>query len=158
MSKEGDNDSNMLKMLKAKYPEKYYDFPSNIGKKWNESEEQKLLEELAENLDIETIAKSHNRSIGGINARCKEIAYKLHLQNIPIENIILQTRLDENNIKEIIEKKQQSKKKITVEVKKLDNQQIDNTNTINNDICEIKKDLCEIKQMLKEILNQKTTV
>jgi hypothetical protein len=55
-------------------PEKEY--PSNMGQKWTDEEETLLLKELNENVDIETISQTHNRTTGGINSRRREIAYK----------------------------------------------------------------------------------
>jgi hypothetical protein len=73
-------------MLKSQNPDKEY--PSNIGVKWFEDEETILLEELNKNMDIEIIAQNHNRTIGGINSRRREIANKMYLKNISIYNII----------------------------------------------------------------------
>lgn len=64
------------------------EYPSNMGQKWDDEEENLLLEELNNNLDIGIIAQKHDRTIGGINSRRKEIAYKMYLQNISTEEII----------------------------------------------------------------------
>jgi len=77
-------------------------YPSNMGQKWSDEEEILLLEELNNNIDIEIIAQKHNRTIGGINSRRKEIAYKMYLKNVSIEEIIRQTKLDNNSIEETI--------------------------------------------------------
>ena len=69
----------MLQRLKSKNPDKEY--PSNTGQKWTEEEEKILIEELNKNIDIELIAKTHNRTTGGIQARRKEIAYKMYRNN-----------------------------------------------------------------------------
>ena len=91
-------------MLKIKYPDKEY--PSNLGQKWTDNEENILLEELNTNIDINIIAQNHNRTTGGINSRCREIAYKLYLKKVPMEEIIKNTKLSEDIIKQTIEKKQ----------------------------------------------------
>ena len=72
-------ESSMLKRLKSQNPNKNY--PSNTGQKWTDEEESLLLEELSKGIDIEIIAQSHKRTIGGINSRRREIAYKLHVKN-----------------------------------------------------------------------------
>ena len=69
---------------------------SNRGQKWTNQEETLLLEEISKNMDIELIAQSHNRTVGGINARRREIAYKLYKNDIPVEEIIVKTKLDKN--------------------------------------------------------------
>jgi len=56
------------------------EYPSNMGQKWNDEEEKLLLQELNDNIDIEIIAQKHNRTIGGINSRRREIAYKMYLK------------------------------------------------------------------------------
>jgi len=72
-------DSTMLKNLKYQNLDK--DYTSNVGQKWNDEEETLLIDELDKNIDIDTIAKNHNRTTYGINTRCKYISYKMHLQN-----------------------------------------------------------------------------
>ena len=56
------------------------EYPSNMGQKWSDDEETLLLEELNNNIDIEKIAQKHSRTIGGINSRRQEIAYKMYLK------------------------------------------------------------------------------
>ena len=68
--------------MKIQNPDK--DYPSAMGQKWTDEEEASLLEELTR-IDIETIAQLYNRTIGGINSRRREIAYKMYLKNIPME-------------------------------------------------------------------------
>lgn len=75
---------------------------SNVGKKWTDEEEAILLEELNNNVEMEIIANSHNRNIGGINARCKLIAYKMYNNNISMEEICNITKLHEGEIIEFI--------------------------------------------------------
>jgi hypothetical protein len=134
--------SSMLKMLKSQNPDKEY--PSNLGQKWTEEEETLLLEELNNDMEIELIAKSHNRTVGGINARRREIAYRLHFSNIPINEITVKTKLDEDQIKEIISRKQNRKGKQMTENKK--------PFSIESEIDEIKRDIKEIKTTMKELV------
>ncbi len=135
-------DSPMLKMLKSQNPDKEY--PSNIGLKWFEDEETILLEELNKNTDIEIIAQNHNRTIGGINSRRREIAYKMYLKNISIEEIIEKTKLDEECIKQIIDKrKNYNSKKITYTKKPI---------SLESEIAEMKNDIKELKITIQKIL------
>ena len=55
------------------------EYPSKMGQKWSDEEEKILLEELNNNIDIEIIAQKHERTLGGINSRRQEIAYKMYL-------------------------------------------------------------------------------
>lgn len=143
-------ESPMLKMLKSKNPDKEY--PSNIGKKWNDDEEKILLEELNKNIDIELIAKTHNRSIGGINCRRKEIAYKLHCTNVSIEKIIEITKLDRFQILETIKKRENNTKNCNV-IKKTET-----TFALENEIYEMKNDIKELKNTIKELVEMMKAV
>jgi len=134
----------MLKMLKSKYPDKEY--PSNTGKKWSDEEETLLLEKLSNNIDTEQIAQSHDRTVGGINARRREIAYKLYINNTSMEEIILKTKLDENQIVETIKRRNNNPKqcKSVTEIKK--------PVLIKSEIDEIKNDINELKNTIKELI------
>ena len=125
------------------------EYPSNMGQKWSDEEETLLLEELNNNIDIEIIAQKHNRTIGGINSRRQEIAYKMYLKNVSIEKIINQTKLDYNFIEQIIQKKQ------TIIQKKIKTKEVDNVFiSINkNDYTELKDDVKNIKNDIKLIKN-----
>ena len=81
-------------MLK-KLQESGKDYPKNIGKLWSKDEEKLLLQELSENIDIEQIAINHERTSGGIISRINDIAYKMYIDNISMDEIIEKTKLDE---------------------------------------------------------------
>ena len=145
-------DSPMLKMIKSQNPDKEY--PSNFCKRWCDEEETTLLDALNKNIDIEIIAQNHNRTKGGINARCQHVAYKMYLKNISIEKIIEKTKLDEKCIKKIIENKknytlttiQKTKKPLSLEseVSELKNENNELKNTI-KELIEIMKAVYEFK-------------
>ena len=143
-------ESSMLKMLKSKNPDKEY--PSNIGQKWTNEEEKLLLEELSKNIDIKIIAQSHNRTIGGINARRSRIAYKLYSNNISMEEIILKTKLGENQIIETIKNLQSNPRiyKSVIEIKK--------PFSIESEIGEIKNDIKELKNTIKELVEMMNAI
>ena len=150
------HDKKYWDMVKISNEDKEY--PSNMGQKWSNEEETLLLEELNNNLDIGVIAQKHDRTIGGINSRRKEIAYKMHLKNISTEEIIKQTKLDYDSIKQTIEKKQQMEKRQPTEKQttgKLKTTQIDNILiSINkNDYVNLQNDVKIIKNDIKEIKN-----
>ena len=80
------------------------EYPFNMRQKRNDDEEILLLEELNNNINIEMIAQKHDGTIRGINLRRREIAYKMYLKNVFIEEIIRQTKLDDNSIEKTIKK------------------------------------------------------
>jgi hypothetical protein len=125
------------------------EYPSNMGQKWSDEEEILLLEELYNNIDIETIAQKHNRTIGGIESRRKEIAYKLYLKKMSTEEIIKKTKLDYDIIKQTIEKRQKNNSKR--QTKEIDNVFI----SINkNDYTELQNDVKKMKIDVNEINNK----
>ena len=152
-------ESPMLKMIKSKNPDKEYH--SNVGQRWTDDEEILLLEELSKNIDIKLIAQSHNRTIGGMNARRRLIAYKLYDNNIPMEEIMLKTKLAEYQIRETI-KKQKNKHTKCKSVTEIKHQfSIENEiNEMKNDIKEVKNTMKELVEMMKEMsqLNTETCV
>ena len=137
------------------------EYPSNMGQKWNEEEKALLLQELNDNIDIETKAQKHNRTLGGINSRRREIAYKMYLKNVSIDEIIRQTKLDNNSIEETIKKKQNNNSK-KIKTKEVDNVFIsinkDNYIELQNDIKNMKDDIKQIKNTLKELVEMITEV
>jgi hypothetical protein len=143
-------ESPMLKMLKSQNPDKEY--PSNMGKKWTDEEETLLLEELSKNIDIQVIAQRHNRTTGGINAKRREIAYKLYSNNNSMEEIMLKTKLDEDEIIETIKRRQNNPKKCksVTEIKK--------PFSIESEIDEIKNDIKELKNTINELVEMMKAV
>ncbi len=118
----------------------------NVGNKWTELEEMLLIDELSENKSIDDIAKNHSRTVCGIKARCKDIAYKLYRQNRPIEEITMTTKLSETDIIKHIKERQYNSKMLLD--KKPQNIQIDD---MKNDINEIKKSLKKLFNMIQAI-------
>ena len=130
------------------------EYPSNMGEKWSDEEEILLLDELNNNIDIEIIAQKHSRTIGGINSRRREIAYKMHLKNISTEEIFKQTKLDYDCIKQTIEKKHNNNNNNN-NSKKIKTKEIDNVFiSINkNDYIELQHDVKSMKNDIKQIKN-----
>jgi hypothetical protein len=169
----------MLKMLKSQNPEVKY--PENMGQKWTDKEEEELLQQIKENMDIENISIIHKRTIGGITARLGEIAYKMYLKKSNIDDIIEKTKLNEDYIRQIIDKKENynpkkiikndvkendTKEKIIIkkgnESKKIiikkgnDNNQSEYS--IENEIVEIKKDIKFIKKSINELVDMMKSI
>ena len=137
-------DSPMLQSLKMENPDKEY--PSNIGLTWFEDEETILLEELNKNIDIETISQNHKRTIGGINARRREIAYKMYLKNISIEKITEKTKLDAKTINQTIDNRKNARQRLKRHF------------SLESEVAEIKNDIKEIKNTIKELFEMMKAV
>jgi len=139
----------MLKMLKTKNPDT--DYPTNMGQKWTDEEENTLLQELDKNINIEIIAQTHNRTIGGIRGRQRTIAYNMYVKNVSIEEIIRKTKLDKELIMETITRKEnpQKKVKITQEPKKV---------SLENEIIEMRSEIKELKNTIKELVEMMKAV
>ena len=140
------------------------EYPSNMGQKWTDEEEALLLEELYNNIDIGTIAQKHNRTIGGIESRRREIAYKMYVfKKMSTEEIIKKTKLDYDSIKQTIEKRQKNNsKKHQHQTKEIDNVLISiNKNDyleLQNDVKIVKNDIKEIKNTLGELVEMMKAV
>jgi len=143
----------MLKMIRYKNPNK--DYPINLGKKWEYIEEQTLLDELSRNMDIEFIAIRHGRTVGGINSRRREIAYKLYNQNCPIEEIINKTKLTRDEILETIKKKN-----LTSNIKNTNNvkQPVNNESELKAEMREMRNEISELKKTIKELVGMMNAV
>ena len=85
---------------------------SNKGQKWTNEEELLLLQELNNNINIKSIAQSHKRTIGGINSRRRKIAFDLFNQKIPMKEIILKTKLSEDQINKSISLRENKTKEL----------------------------------------------
>jgi hypothetical protein len=95
--------SRCIEKYKIANPDK--DIPTNMGCKWDTTEEQALLDNIRSNLDIEEIAKKHSRTQGAIKARLEVIAIRMYNENMfDIEHIEELTRLNVKTIREAIEK------------------------------------------------------
>lgn len=96
----GETKSKMLLRLEKKYPGGI--LPNRIGKKWEDSEEIELLDEVKNDIDFKSIAHKHGRTVGAITGRLKIVALRLHNLDTPIEEIIHITRLDRTDIFDFI--------------------------------------------------------
>ena len=133
-------------MLKTKNPDK--DYPTNKGKKWTDKEENLLLQELDKNINIEIIAQTHNRTIGGIIGRQRTIAYNMYVKNVSIEEIMIKTKLNKEQIMETITRKETETQKPKIEPKV----------SLENEIIEIKSEIKELKNIIKELVEMMKAV
>ena len=145
--------NSFMNMVKIKNPDQEY--PSNMGQKWSDEEETMLLEELSKNIDVEKISRNHNRTVGGIHSRCREIAYKMYLKNISMEEITKQTKLDEESVRQTIKRRQHNNnntQEIKQPIQTNNTQKIKQPTSIEHDIAEIKNEMRELKNTVKELV------
>lgn len=147
-------------MSKNNHSDKNKESLSNVGKKWTDEEEAMLLDELNNNIDIQVIAQSHNRTTNGINARCKLIAYEMYTNNVSTEEICKKMKLNESElmdtIKQMENKPKRGRKKLNEKIQSSIYDGLENEDTSlknENDIKEIKKDIEEIKNNIKELVS-----
>jgi len=146
-------DSPMLKMLKTKNPDT--DYPTNMGQKWSDEEENTLLQELDKNINIEIIAQTHNRTIGGIRGRQRTIAYNMYVKKVSIEEIIIKTKLDKEQIMETITRKENQQKKVKItQEPKIEPKKV----SLENEIIEMRSEIKELKNTIKELVEMMKAV
>ena len=142
-------DSFILKMLKKNNPDK--DYPINTGQIWTGEEENTLLQELDKNINIEIIAQTHNRTIGGIRGRQRTIAYNMYVKKVSIEEIIRKTKLDKEQIMETITRKENPQKKVKItQEPKIEPKKV----SLENEIIEMRSEIKELKNTIKELVEK----
>jgi len=141
------------------------ELPTKAGKKWTEDEDNMLLQELDKNMDIDSIAKAHNRTIGSISARQNTISYNMHLKKTPIDEIVKKTKLSEKQVTDMIAKKEtydsQKKKEVKEKEKKEEKKEGKKERTPpreRRERKEIKQDVNLINEMKNEINELKNTI
>jgi len=67
------------------------------GKAWTSEEENKLIEEIKK-LDVEEIANVHQRTVGGINSRLRDIGCRWLQQGMEIHNVGKMLNLSEKSL------------------------------------------------------------
>ncbi len=158
-------DSRKIEFFRNANPD--IELPSAFGSKWSDSEEKQLLDELARNIDIQTIAEKHGRTLGGINSRIREIAYKMYISNFTVDKIIEATKMTKEHINEMIERreryKQEKKEKYVNSSKNINTQSTqhilhikqlnydDDINRIKNQLCTIENKLDRLFDLLKTL-------
>ena len=139
------------------------ELPSKAGKKWTQDEDDTLLQELDKNMDINIIAKAHDRTVGGISARQETIAYNMHLKNTSIEEIMKKTKLNEKQVTEMISKKEKynvmmKEKKEVKQKEKKEGKPREKKEGKPREKKEVKQDVNLINDMKNEINELKNTI
>jgi translation initiation factor 2 beta subunit (eIF-2beta)/eIF-5 len=132
--------------------------PARMGQPWDDAEVAKLHNEIQANLSFEEIAKLHERTVGGVVAYLKNMAYHSHkTENKTLEEIILMTGLTDKQIRKAIEKRERgpiSEKKIEKVEKKLEKalKKAERSVSSNEDLSDLRTEIQEIKHTVQEIL------
>ena len=141
---------------KADNPEKY---PAKLGAAWKEEDIKKLLEDVKNKLSHEEMAKKHERSIGGIRARLKDLAADYYFNNeLPVDKIQKYTGISLEEIADSISKRQwkiDNRKMLTVKKDTVSIPTSTPAPTIITDSSELKDILLvvkDIQSMMKEFL------
>jgi ATP-dependent DNA helicase PIF1 len=106
-SKLSDDTNDKLEKMNVE-PDKRDAGPAAKGKRWSDEEETRLLLEIKSDVPIADIARTHDRTYGGITSRLREIACKMLSNGRDMKYVIEDTRLTENQINEALERKQRS--------------------------------------------------
>jgi hypothetical protein len=125
---------------------------SSIGTKWTEEEETQLLSEINKNMKYKDIAIIHNRTINGISARVKHIAYQLYQKNNTIDEIMRITKLSKDQFDDAIKRRENKVREIKHAEKEPINTERPTRNNIMNEITTMKSDIAELKKDVKELL------
>ena len=127
-------------------PDKY---PSRMGQPWTSDEVSKLLAFIANNKQVEDIAKEHQRTEGGITAQLRKMAYDYYKNDKKsVEEIEALTGLSEKQINDTIAKRDGK------QTKKTENKYVTTPPVFNveTEIKAIKADMAVMKKDIKEIL------
>jgi hypothetical protein len=135
-------------MIKRQNPDKEY--PSNLGKYWSEEEDEQLLDELSEDVNIEIIAINHDRTSGGIRSRIRHIVNILYSKNICIEEISRVTKINIEDVQNIIDKNKENKKEFSLKKEK--------ESSLKMEIKEMKTEIKEMKTSINELIEMMKAV
>ena len=78
--------------------------PKRIGERWTKEEENRLIKQLKRGIDVRIIAANHERTKCAINARIKEIVYKMYVSGKKTEQIQQLLNMDCNLVTNYIQK------------------------------------------------------
>ncbi len=83
---------------------------SSRGKKWTRGDEDKLLQISSSGMTTNNIAKTLNRTPGGIMSRLRHIAYSFYLDRVSIDDICKKTGLNNEYVLDTINRRERNKK------------------------------------------------
>ena len=135
--------------------------PSRMGQPWKTDEIEKLLASIQQQKSIADIASEHQRTVGGINSRRRELAANYHFkEKRSMEEILALTGLTEKEVDDAIQRRTASQESFKEKkpVQKTESKQTlitTYTATPQGDttaIVELKIDIKELKTDVKKIL------
>jgi hypothetical protein len=85
--------------------------PNKMGQRWTDEEEKSLLSEIKRGICINDIALQHQRSVGGITHRLRDIAFRFYIGGMDMIDIIRITGLTELQITDAIERREATQKR-----------------------------------------------
>jgi hypothetical protein len=119
--------------------------PAHAGQPWSEEEVGKLLVAVHENIPFPEIATAHQRTIGGVVAQLKKVAYHaLKVDNKTMEEVVALTCLKEAQIQKALDVRDPSKK-----VKKVKAVVPAATGSVQSQLAEIKALLVQVLAIVK---------
>ena len=84
-------------------------YPARMGKAWDDHETLNLLKKIRENKTVDTIAKEHERTVGGITSKLRVLAYEFYEEGKTIDQIKKYTGLSTEQIADSISKREYAK-------------------------------------------------
>jgi hypothetical protein len=93
---------------------------SRVGNKWTNEEDEKLIKEINDKNDYETIALEHKRTITGIKARIiSHIIYPQYKDNMNIDDISNEYKIEKEMINKYINKIKEKEMKPEIKEKEM---------------------------------------
>ena len=133
--------------------------PTNLGKKWSDSEIQQLLQGVKQKKTIDELAEIHQRTSGGIRCRIKQLAADYYFNdNRPIDEIMKFTGLDKETIMDTISKRQYEMdlKEKTMRVKLVEKQQ-EQTIPQMEQLEQKKEDMISLLREIRDLMKEMST-
>lgn len=89
---------------------------ANIGKKWSDEEISELLKQIKDNVDLNTIAVLHKRTVGSITSKLLQIAYKyVMVNNQDLNKVSKLVNISISDINTFISKSEKNQSKVKKE-------------------------------------------
>ena len=141
----------MSNMFWQKRRENNPDLPARHGSGWTDTEENEILQMVADGVANEDISTQFQRTMSSIQSRLVHIAHRMYVENVPMVDITIKTRVSEQDLQERIDK-ERSKKLKKDETRDAKTERKIATSTKPVILTTPSADITEIKLMLHEIL------
>lgn len=124
----------------------------NMGCPWNKSEDEQVLKEIKDGIDINSIAKAHKRTRGGITSRLRVIACEYYKNGTTINEIMALTGLSKGDIVDAISRRDYSdlkKEEKAANTKKTASIEVKNETEVLTKNLHPKNEVTELHEILK---------